>query len=217
MIPDHIIEKAAKAKFKRAYTDDVFSWDDAPEHVRQYCRDAVVRAITPVYADIQADAQAGVAAPDATHWIELDTYGGELHQKLTCTAAPGAPCRRRPRDNDRECWNEDDPDLIDGDCWAVEWISATGWDDGTRAPEGITFPRIPVSVSYDECVFLEPVDSHPTLPYCIGPAMTRIALAALTDVVEVFERVTVGRLVAPAWASAGCAPGSAKSRTTPNS
>lgn len=56
MIPKHIIEKAAEAKFKREYPDDAFSWDDAPEHVQKYCRDAVVRVITPVYADIQAKA-----------------------------------------------------------------------------------------------------------------------------------------------------------------
>lgn len=55
-IPAAIVEKAANAKFKRAYTDDAFTWDDAPDHVQKYCRDAVVRALAPVYADIQAAA-----------------------------------------------------------------------------------------------------------------------------------------------------------------
>ena len=89
------------------------------------------------------------------HHLEIDFgmfNGPELC--LVCTATPGSPCRKRPAD-DRESWSYNDPDLIDGDCWAVEWVEAVGLEAMTSA-DGVTWPTIPVTVEYDEGVVLAP-------------------------------------------------------------
>ncbi len=57
MIPDDIIEKAARAKFYRAhpeYADQLTAWGAVAESYRQMFRESVVRTLPPVYADIQA-------------------------------------------------------------------------------------------------------------------------------------------------------------------
>ena len=106
-----------------------------------------------------------MSAADTTHHLVIDTTCGEPTLTLVCTAAKGAGCRMRPPEgDDRETWRPDDPDLIDGECWAVEWISEGGWEDSVRCADGAKFPRIPVEVTYDEGVWIAPVDPHPTLP-----------------------------------------------------
>jgi len=59
MIPAAIIEKAARAKFYRAhpeYPADENHWENVSESYRRMFRDSVTRTLTPVYADIQAEA-----------------------------------------------------------------------------------------------------------------------------------------------------------------
>ena len=97
-----------------------------------------------------------------SHHLEIDfgmMSGPEL--RLVCTATPGSPCRMRPAD-DRESWSYDDPDLIDGECWAVEWVEGGGMETMASA-DGVTWPTIPVTVEYDEGVVLAPVAPHPPL------------------------------------------------------
>ena len=95
-----------------------------------------------------------MSAADTTHHLVIDTTCGEPTLTLVCTAAKGAECRMCPPEgDDRGTWRAGDPDLIDGECWAVEWVS-----------EGAKFPRIPVEVTYDEGVWIAPVNPHPTLP-----------------------------------------------------
>ena len=94
------------------------------------------------------------------HHIELDTSDPHSAPRLVlvCTATPGSDCRKRPTD-DRETWQVDDTDLVDGECWAAEWVDAAGWDDSVRAdaaPDGTPWPRIPVTVHYDEGVVVTP-------------------------------------------------------------
>ena len=97
-----------------------------------------------------------------SHHLEIDfdmMSGPEL--RLVCTATPGSPCRMRPAD-DREHWSYSDPDLIDGECWAVEWVEAGGMETMASADD-VTWPTIPVTVAYDEGVVLAPVAPHPPL------------------------------------------------------
>ena len=105
--------------------------------------------------------------PDTTHYITLSSnmtagHRGEVVLDLICTAAPGADCRKRPADPTREEWSVDDPDLIDGECWAVEWVTEGGWE--TVATDHAELGRIPVAVEYDEGVLVFPVAPHPVLP-----------------------------------------------------
>lgn len=96
-----------------------------------------------------------------SHHLEIDfgMRGPEL--RLVCTATPGSPCRMRPAD-DRETWSYNDPDLIDDECWAVEWVEGGGMETMASA-DGVTWPTIPVTVEYDEGVVLAPVAPHPPL------------------------------------------------------
>lgn len=88
--------------------------------------------------------------------LTLDPEASEApHLALVCTAAPGAPCRKRPPD-DRERWSYNDPDLVDGECWAIEWIDAAGWDDSVRTDGGGRW-SLPVDVTYDEGVIVTPI------------------------------------------------------------
>ena len=97
-----------------------------------------------------------------SHHLEIDfgmMSGPEL--RLICTATPGSPCRIRPAD-DREHWHHDDPDLIDGECWAVEWVECVGMETMASA-DGVTWPTIPVTVEYDEGPVIAPIAPHPLL------------------------------------------------------
>ena len=95
-----------------------------------------------------------------SHHLEIDFGMSGPELRLVCTATPGSPCRMRPPD-DREYWREDDPDLIDGECWAVEWLEAVGTEAVVSADDA-TWPAIPVTVEYDEGVVLScNCHSHP--------------------------------------------------------
>jgi hypothetical protein len=92
------------------------------------------------------------------HAIELYAENGEIRPRLVCTAAPDAPCRKRPT-VERDSWNDEDPDLTPGHpCWAIEWVEAAGFEDGVAwgSRDGV-IASIPVRVSYDEGVYLDPV------------------------------------------------------------
>ena len=95
-------------------------------------------------------------APNTVHWLDL--RDGEL--RLVCTAIKGADCRKRPADDDRESWCLDDPDLIDGDCWAVEWWDAVSGEHCIADEPWL----IPVSVKYDDFLMVSPAAPEPLLP-----------------------------------------------------
>jgi hypothetical protein len=104
----------------------------------------------------------------AEHNIEVVAQDSELHLRFVCRAVSGAPCRRRPpAGDDRESWSADDPTLVDGSCWAVDWVEAVGLTDGIIAGDtrGVTetWGSIPVDLSYDEAVVIAPVAPHTTL------------------------------------------------------
>ena len=97
-----------------------------------------------------------------THHLTIEEGFDGLRLKLDCTATPDAPCRMRPSD-DRETWNDDDPDLTAGhECRAVEWAEDGGWET-VAAADDVTWPRIPVSVECDEGVIIAPIAPQPTL------------------------------------------------------
>ena len=91
------------------------------------------------------------------HAVEVVSDAGELRLRLVCHAPVGSPCRRRPPEgDDREYWPDDDPDLVDAECWAVEWVSEVGWDDAISADGPEVWTSIPVGISYDEGVEVWP-------------------------------------------------------------
>jgi len=91
------------------------------------------------------------------HAIELVSVHGELSPRLVCHAAKGAPCRMRPADLDVEEWSIPyEGDMVDTDCWAVEWQSAAGFVDGIRAEVNGVWATIPVVIGYDEGVLVSP-------------------------------------------------------------
>jgi len=101
----------------------------------------------------------------SVHKLQIVEESGEVSLKLVCSAVPGATCRRRPTD-DREEWSVDDPDLVlvDGDCWAVEWVSAVGWEDAVRMGDGTgVVVSVPVDVGYEEGVLLSVASADPEL------------------------------------------------------
>lgn len=105
------------------------------------------------------------------HAIEVVSEYGELSLKLVCHAVPGSPCRMRPPEgDDRESWSFDDPGLVPGECWAVEWQHDVGFVDGVRTTDtgtvadGVAWASIPVAIEYDECVMVSRVAEHTTLP-----------------------------------------------------
>ena len=99
------------------------------------------------------------------HYLTIEDDWDELRLKLVCTATPDAPCRMRPSDDTREEWRDDDPDLTPGHpCWAVEWAEEGGWETVASADDA-KWPRIPVTVEYDEGVVIAPVAPHPALDW----------------------------------------------------
>ena len=98
-----------------------------------------------------------------SHYLTISDDWDELRLKLVCTATPDAHCRMRPSD-DRETWNDGDPDLTAGhECWAVEWAEMGGWETVAAADGVTTWPRIPVSVERDEGVVIAPILPQPIL------------------------------------------------------
>lgn len=106
------------------------------------------------------------------HHLEMHADRGEITLRLTCTATPDAPCRRRPTNPDAETWTDDDKTTPGHDCWAVEWIDNGGWDSVTWGPETGTLASVPVDVSYDHRgVLAQPVtlpDPADLLPVTTG-------------------------------------------------
>lgn len=94
----------------------------------------------------------------AEHEIQVVADDGELSLRLVCHAAKGAPCHRRPPENDdRESWSADEEGLVDSTCWATDWIEAVGFEDGVYAADAlhrptVTYATAPVTISYDDGV-----------------------------------------------------------------
>ena len=100
-----------------------------------------------------------------SHYLTIEEGFDGPRLALVCTATPDAPCRMRPDDDTRESWHHGDPDLTPGHpCWAVEWAEDGGWET-VAAAGGATWPRIPVTVEYDEGVVIAPVATHPALDW----------------------------------------------------
>lgn len=105
----------------------------------------------------------------STHALEIVSDDGELSLRLVCHAVKGATCRLRPADSDVEEWPEDYAgDMIDTDCWAVEWASEAGIQDGVRFHTSGTVVSVPVALEYDGCVLLHLVEPHTMLAELAG-------------------------------------------------
>lgn len=92
------------------------------------------------------------------HHVELKIEGGELHHGFTCTAPEDAPCRRRPKDHEqRESWTRDESTETGFPCWAVDWVNAVGIEDAIIGYPDRVLARVPVTISYEECVSIEPI------------------------------------------------------------
>lgn len=122
------------------------------------------RAAWARYASM--DASVAHESHPSTHSVTITADpDGFLHLGLECTAAPGAPCRRRPVDRTLEEWSPDDPNIEfeDDECFAVEWVNAEGFEDAVFSEDAGVFARIPVRVSYEEGVIVAPAEPHPVL------------------------------------------------------
>lgn len=92
------------------------------------------------------------------HHVELKIEGGELHHGFTCTAPEDAPCRRRPKDHEqRESWTRDESTEIGFPCWAVDGVNAVGIEDAIIGSPDQVLARVPVTISYEEGVSIEPI------------------------------------------------------------
>src|SRR5574343_6498 len=125
------------------------------------------------------------------HHLEIDASDHHSAPRLVlvCTAAPGSGCRKRPTD--------------DGDRWAVDFIDAAGWDDGVRAddfdgtpwPSITQWPRIPVTVHYDEGVIVAPI-GPPDHTLAIAEAarayvaIQRRGVTTVADRMQAWDRLT---------------------------
>ena len=104
------------------------------------------------------------------HHVELKIEGGELHHGFTCTAPEDAPCRRRPKDHEqRESWTRDEATETGFPCWAVDWVDAVGIEGAIIGYPDRVLARVPVTISYEECVSIEPIT--PELP---GPELGEV-------------------------------------------
>lgn len=140
--------------------------------------------LTPAGEINSAERQAFESSP-AVHFLEVTVEESrDPRLDLVCTAEVGAACRRRPPAEDkRERWNDDDPDLIDGACWAVEFVDAYSLSDTAWCGNDATLARIPVAIDYDEGLILSPVVPHQALDLVMpdaeqceagcGPAVTQ--------------------------------------------
>jgi len=94
---------------------------------------------------------------NSDHHLTLNSnFLGELHLEFVCTAAPDAPCRMRPSVM-RDSWQYGDPDLTPcHECWAVEFIQDCGWEDAVRSAPDISWPKIPITIGFDDGVVIGP-------------------------------------------------------------
>jgi len=53
-------------------------------------------------------------------------------------------------------------EMVDADCWAVEWVSDGGWESVMPDVDGI-YASIPVAVSYNDGVIVKLVEPHTAL------------------------------------------------------
>lgn len=111
----------------------------------------------------------------SAHHLELAAEDGEIRPRLTCTATPDAPCRRRPVDPDLESWTDEDETTPGHECWAVEWAEDAGWDTVT-ATDGV-LSSVDVEVSYEEGVVVDLTPPQPTLPDPADPTDVEVEAA----------------------------------------
>ena len=112
----------------------------------------------------------------STHHLQLFAEDGEIRSRLTCTATPDAPCRRRPVDPELESWTDEDETTPGHECWAVEWAEDGGWDTVTAA-DGI-LSSVDVEVTYEEGVVVDLAPPQPTLPDLAEPSDAEVRAAA---------------------------------------
>lgn len=94
------------------------------------------------------------------HHVNLIIDQGELHRSFTCTAPEDAPCRRRPPEpEERESWTAEGATVPGAQCWAVEWVEAVGIEDALSGYPDRVLASVPVTISYDEGVEIEPVST----------------------------------------------------------
>ena len=118
----------------------------------------------------------------STHHLQLFAEDGEIRPRLTCTATPDAPCRRRPVDTDQESWTDEDETTPGHECWAVEWAEDGGWDTVTAA-DGI-LSVVDVEVSYEDGPVISLAPPQPTLPDLAEPSDAEVRAATETFICE---------------------------------
>jgi hypothetical protein len=113
----------------------------------------------------------------SVHHLELFAEDGEIRPRLTCTATPDAPCRRRPLDPDQESWTDEDETTPGHECWAVEWAQDVVWDTVFVETDGV-LSTVDVEVSYEEGVVVGLTPPEPTLPDPTDPTYAEVRAAA---------------------------------------
>lgn len=102
----------------------------------------------------------------SVHALQIVSNCGELSIALACRAVEGADCRMRPPiGSDRENWVVGEPGLVDGPCWALDWIEATSIQEALvfdGGGDGVVLAA-EVNVSYDEGVIVTLAAPHSTL------------------------------------------------------
>lgn len=115
----------------------------------------------------------------SVHHLELFAEDGEIRPRLTCTATPDAPCRRRPVDPDLESWTDEDETTPGHECWAVEWIETVGdWPDGSYVETDGVLSSVDVEVSYEDGPIISLTSPQPTLPDPADPTDAEVEAAA---------------------------------------
>jgi|GEM_PF-4316503 len=106
----------------------------------------------------------------SVHALQIVSDCGELSIALVCRAVAGADCRMRPPiGDDREEWDVGDRGLVDGPCWAIEWVEATSIADGLMFADGDgVVLAADVDVNYDEGVMVTLAAPQTPLPALSG-------------------------------------------------
>lgn len=95
------------------------------------------------------------------HHVQLKIENGELTPGFTCTAPEDAPCRRRPKNHEgRQEWSDHEATEPGFACWAIDWIAATSIGDAIMGFPDRILASVPVEISYEEAVFIEPVATN---------------------------------------------------------
>lgn len=96
------------------------------------------------------------------HHLDLIVEDGVPHIKFRCTGMPDADCRRRPPDWEEsgdESWSLESATETGFECWAADWIDATGFGDAVMGENG-TYASAPIDISYDEGVIIAPATAQ---------------------------------------------------------